>query len=67
MRSFVRYAILAMCSAVAIPLCFANCGKAAEAATSLALRRSPQSIQRLAKELQGKKGEEVANITTKAS
>jgi hypothetical protein len=61
----VRCAILAMCLAVLIPLCFANCDKTGEQAANLALEHSPTSIQRLAKELQGKKGDEVATAIIK--
>ena len=56
---FVRCAILALCSSIAVPLCSANCDKTSELATSLPLAQSPTSIQRLARELQGKKGGEV--------
>jgi hypothetical protein len=57
---FVRCVILAVSSSIAIPLCFADCGKRSELAPNLALAHSPASIQELAKELQGKKGDEVA-------
>jgi len=62
---FVRCAILAMCASFAIPLCFADCGKTSELTTNLALADSPTSIQRLAKELQGKRGGEVATAIIK--
>jgi hypothetical protein len=62
---FVRCAILAMCSSIAIPLCFADCGKTGELAANLAFAHSPTSIQRLAKELKGKKGDEVATAIIK--
>jgi hypothetical protein len=56
---YIRWAILAMCSSIAIPLCFADCAKTTELATNLVLAHSPASIQDLAKTLQGKKGAEV--------
>jgi hypothetical protein len=65
MRALVRCLVLSMCLAVAIPLCFANCGEGTEASRSLALGRSLKSIQKLAKELQGKKGDEVATDIVK--
>jgi hypothetical protein len=57
--AFVRCLVFAMFLVVAIPSCFANCGKATDTSPSLALGRFPKPIQRLAKELQGKKGDEV--------
>ncbi len=65
MGAFVRGLILAICLAVAIPLCFANCGQAREASRSLTLGLPPKSIQKLAEELQGKKGGEVATAIVK--
>jgi hypothetical protein len=61
----VRCTILAMCLGVLIPLCFANCDKTGEQAANLAMEHSPTSIQRLAKELQSKKGDEVATAIIK--
>lgn len=62
---FVRCAILAMCSGVAVPLCVADCGKTSERATNLALAHSPTSIQMLAKEIRGKKENEVSAAIVK--
>jgi hypothetical protein len=57
--AFVRCSVLALCSSIAVPMCFADCGKTSELPANSALTNSPISIQRLAKELQGKKGDEV--------
>jgi hypothetical protein len=61
----VRCAILAMFFGIAIPPCFADCGKTGELAANLSFAHSPTSIQRLAEELQGKKGNEVATAIIK--
>jgi len=63
--TFVRCAILAICFSIAIPLCFADCGKTSELGANLGLAHSPTSIQMLARELQGKKGDEVATAIIK--
>jgi hypothetical protein len=62
---FVRCAILTVFSSIAIPLCYADCGKTSELAANSGLAQSPTSIQRLAKELQAKKGDEVASAIIK--
>jgi hypothetical protein len=55
--AFVRCLVVALCSGIVAPLCFADCGKTVELPANSALTHSPTSIQRLARELQGKKGE----------
>lgn len=61
----IRCAILAMCSGTAVSSCVADCGKTSELAASLALAHSPASIQMLAKEIQGKKVDEVSAAIVK--
>jgi hypothetical protein len=58
-----RCAILAMCSSIAVPLCFADCAE--KSAANLTLAHSPTSIQMLAKEIQGKKEDEVSAAIVK--
>lgn len=53
----IRCALLTVCSAIAIPSCFAKCDNSANLAASL--RDSPASIQSLVKETEGKTGNEV--------
>jgi hypothetical protein len=65
MGAFVRWSVFALCSGIAVPLCFADCGNTSELPENLALAHSPTSIQRLAKELQGKKGDEVEAVVIK--
>jgi len=52
-----------MCSSIAVPLCFADCRKTS--AENLALAHSPTSIQMVAKEIQGKKEDEVSTAIIK--
>lgn len=61
----VRCSILTVFPSIAIPLCDADCGKTGDLAANSGLPHSPTSIQKLAKELQGKKGDEVANAIIK--
>jgi len=60
-----RCAILVLCSGIAVPLCVADCGKTGERAAHLALAHTPTSIQMLAKEIQGKKEDEVSATIVK--
>jgi mRNA interferase MazF len=59
--AFVHALILAICLAVAIPLCFENCGEDTEASTSLALGRSPKSIQNWRRNFKARKATRSSN------
>jgi len=61
---FLRCGIVALFSGLAIPVCLADCGNSAQLGTTSAVGDSPAAIQKLAKAIQGKKGDEVASAIT---
>jgi hypothetical protein len=57
--------MLAICSGIAIPSAFANCGNPIEQTAAVAFKTLPASVQRLAEEIKGKTDDEIETAIIK--